>query len=92
MLRAGVDVHNGNPADELNLRGVFEPGVVNDFNGHNYGFPKCVTVWDETVLKNTTLRRAWVSFPTCPGFSILLLRAQPAASSLVLASSSHLTW
>ncbi|KLU87247.1 hypothetical protein MAPG_06248, partial [Magnaporthiopsis poae ATCC 64411] len=41
MQRFGAQVHNDNPAEELNFHGKIEPG--NKLLGGNFGYPTCVT-------------------------------------------------
>jgi hypothetical protein len=57
VTRFGIDVHNDNPAEELNFHGPFQPLENNGFNGLNYGYPNCVAAWDPTVLGNPYLQR-----------------------------------
>ncbi|KAI0015009.1 soluble quino protein glucose dehydrogenase [Xylariomycetidae sp. FL0641] len=46
-----TDVHNNNPAEELNFLGnVSEPN--NDW----YGYPACFTVWDPSLFKDRTFK------------------------------------
>lgn len=46
----GVDVHNNNPAEELNYHGVLGELSQNPFQGLNYGYPFCVAAWDPSTL------------------------------------------
>lgn len=41
LERRGVDIHNTNPAEELNYH-----GSVGNYTGYNFGYPMCYTVWD----------------------------------------------
>ncbi|KAI1637780.1 hypothetical protein F4809DRAFT_640257 [Biscogniauxia mediterranea] len=44
--RSGVDIHNDNPAEELNYHGVLQDGVGSDpMSGRNYGYPACFAAW-----------------------------------------------
>lgn len=43
--RDGVDIHNENPAEELNYHGVAgDPD--NELAGVNYGYPVCFSAWE----------------------------------------------
>ncbi|KAK1230156.1 hypothetical protein PQX77_006750 [Marasmius sp. AFHP31] len=48
LNRNGVDVHNTNPAEELNFHGNLT--VAGSERGSNYGYPLCVAAWDPSVL------------------------------------------
>lgn len=42
--RSGVDLHNENPAEELNYHGV-AGDTANELLGANYGYPVCFAAW-----------------------------------------------
>lgn len=44
----GVDVHNNNPAEELNFHGSLKSTSPRG----NYGYPSCLAVWNPSVLPN----------------------------------------
>ncbi|KAJ8082675.1 hypothetical protein PM082_008531 [Marasmius tenuissimus] len=48
LNRTEVDVHNTNPAEELNYHGNLT--FIGPERGANYGYPLCVTAWDTSVL------------------------------------------
>ena len=45
MSRNGKDIHNTNPAEELNFIG-FLNGTTSSNEGRNFGYPTCFTAWD----------------------------------------------
>ena len=51
LVRAGVDVHATNPAEELNWFGYLNGTNVAQ-QGSNFGYPTCFTVWDQSILPN----------------------------------------
>jgi hypothetical protein len=55
VTRLGVDVHNDNPATELNFHGVFDPFHWDINHVPNYGYPNCVAAWDPSTLGNPYL-------------------------------------
>lgn len=48
VTRNGVDIHENNPAEELNYLGVLDSSSQIDESkvGKNYGFPSCFAVWE----------------------------------------------
>lgn len=51
MNRAGVDIHNTNPGEELNFHG--RPNdTSSEVYGKNYGYPGCVAIYDPTNVKD----------------------------------------
>ncbi|KAL0576748.1 hypothetical protein V5O48_005238 [Marasmius crinis-equi] len=50
LNRTTTDVHNTNPAEELNFHGNLS--VASPVRGTNYGYPVCVTAWDTSVLSS----------------------------------------
>ena len=51
LTRNGVDIHNTNPAEELNFLGYLD-GKASSNQGANFGYPKCFTAWDvDTIPK-----------------------------------------
>jgi glucose/arabinose dehydrogenase len=56
VQRQGVDVHNDNPAEELNYHGVLDDITdTNPLEGANYGYPSCLAVWNSSTLRNENL-------------------------------------
>jgi glucose/arabinose dehydrogenase len=53
ITRAGVDIHENNPAEELNFLGYLNGST--DHQGGNYGYPSCFSVWDTQVPDNSGL-------------------------------------
>ena len=49
MTRNGVDIHNTNPAEELNFIGYLN-GTPSSNEGRNFGYPQCYTVWDVSTI------------------------------------------
>ncbi|QUC21958.1 uncharacterized protein UV8b_06199 [Ustilaginoidea virens] len=47
LRRDGVDIHNDNPAEELNHHGTLE-----EPNGGNYGYPVCYGIWKAQGFPN----------------------------------------
>jgi glucose/arabinose dehydrogenase len=45
MTRNGQDIHNTNPAEELNFIGYLN-GTPSSNEGRNFGYPECYTAWD----------------------------------------------
>ncbi|KAI5919569.1 hypothetical protein F4810DRAFT_495668 [Camillea tinctor] len=43
--RGGTDLHNENPAEELNYHGVLRDADDNPMKGLNYGYPACFSAW-----------------------------------------------
>ncbi|KAK1593455.1 glucose sorbosone dehydrogenase [Colletotrichum navitas] len=52
MTRNGVDIHDNNPGDELNLLGA----VADEAEPGNYGYPRCFAVWDTIIPLNDSLK------------------------------------
>ena len=53
--RTGVDVHQNNPAEEMNFLGWLQPpdGIAQSENqGSNFGYPQCFTAWNPAELPN----------------------------------------
>ncbi|KAK6355465.1 hypothetical protein TWF696_004562 [Orbilia brochopaga] len=48
IVRSGQDVHNDNPAEELNYHGL----ATDSSNRGNYGYPECLAVWQVSTLPN----------------------------------------
>ncbi|KAI1408618.1 soluble quino protein glucose dehydrogenase [Hypoxylon sp. FL1857] len=44
IRRGGVDLHNNNPAEEMNYHGVIKD-ANNPLKGKNYGYPTCFAAW-----------------------------------------------
>ncbi|KAI8961337.1 soluble quino protein glucose dehydrogenase [Daldinia sp. FL1419] len=51
--RGGTDLHNDNPAEELNYHGVAED-VENPLRGKNYGYPACFSAWQTDAIPSNT--------------------------------------
>lgn len=49
ITRMGVDVHQNNPAEELNFLGYLN-GTADPQQGGNFGYPWCFTAWDPQAL------------------------------------------
>jgi len=45
LTRMGVDIHENNPAEELNFLGYLN-GTVEPQQGQNFGYPWCFSAWD----------------------------------------------
>lgn len=55
VRRSGKDIHQDNPAEEMNFLGYLRPenGTVQSANqGKNFGYPSCYTAWDATTIPN----------------------------------------
>ncbi|KAF9874181.1 glucose sorbosone dehydrogenase [Colletotrichum karsti] len=52
ITRNGVDIHNNNPGEELNLLGT----VAKETDAGNYGYPRCFAVWDTSIPLNDSLK------------------------------------
>ena len=56
MTRDGVDIHNSNPAEELNFFGYLNSTQAsaddnsNDNQGRNFGYPECYTAWNTSTI------------------------------------------
>lgn len=53
MTRMGVDIHQNNPAEELNFFGYLN-GTAYAQQGGNFGYPWCYAAWDVAALPNNT--------------------------------------
>ncbi|KAK5004458.1 hypothetical protein LTR28_008890 [Elasticomyces elasticus] len=51
MVRAGQDIHQNNPAEELNFLGYLN-GTRYAEQGMNYGYPECFAVWNVSAIPN----------------------------------------
>jgi len=51
MERDGRDIHNTNPAEELNFLGYLN-GTESPNTGANFGYPECYTAWDTAIIPN----------------------------------------
>ena len=49
IQRFGLDVHENNPAEEMNFHGYLN-GTTYPLQGSNYGYPYCLTAWNATEL------------------------------------------
>jgi glucose/arabinose dehydrogenase len=49
MTRNGVDIHQTNPAEELNMLGYLN-GKESPNQGRNFGYPGCYTAWDVSTI------------------------------------------
>ena len=48
-MRDGVDIHDTNPAEELNFLGYVD-GTKSSNMGANFGYPDCYTAWDVGII------------------------------------------
>ncbi len=48
----GFDIHNNNPAEEVNYHGVLGELSLNPLQQANYGYPFCVAAWDPSTLRD----------------------------------------
>ncbi|KAI1373112.1 soluble quino protein glucose dehydrogenase [Hypoxylon crocopeplum] len=53
IVRSGVDLHNNNPAEEMNYHGVIND-TENPLKGQNYGYPACFSAWQTTDIPSNT--------------------------------------
>ncbi|KAH7369649.1 soluble quino protein glucose/sorbosone dehydrogenase [Rhexocercosporidium sp. MPI-PUGE-AT-0058] len=51
--RAGVDIHQDNPGEEMNYHGFLNGSKENQ--GGNHGYPYCFALWDTAVPNNDSL-------------------------------------
>ncbi|KAL7622662.1 hypothetical protein AAE478_008176 [Parahypoxylon ruwenzoriense] len=51
--RSDVDLHNNNPAEELNYHGIITD-VGNPLKGSNYGYPACFAAWQNADIPSNT--------------------------------------
>lgn len=49
MRRNGQDIHNTNPAEELNFLGYLN-GTESPNQGRNFGYPECYTAWNTSTI------------------------------------------
>ena len=49
MMRNGKDIHQTNPAEELNFLGYLD-GKQSSNQGRNFGYPECYTAWDVNTI------------------------------------------
>ncbi|KAK3725047.1 hypothetical protein LTR37_000557 [Vermiconidia calcicola] len=49
MMRNGQDIHQTNPAEELNFLGYLD-GTSSSAQGRNFGYPECYTAWDPETI------------------------------------------
>ncbi|KAI1134646.1 soluble quino protein glucose dehydrogenase [Hypoxylon sp. FL0543] len=49
IKRDNVDLHNNNPAEEMNYHGVIKD-ADNPLKGKNYGYPACFAAWQTTDI------------------------------------------
>ncbi|CUS08707.1 unnamed protein product [Tuber aestivum] len=55
LQREGIDIHQNNPAEELNFLGnLKETAFKEGYVAPNYGYPYCFTTWDPRDIKNPT--------------------------------------
>ncbi|KAI2627657.1 soluble quino protein glucose dehydrogenase [Hypoxylon sp. NC1633] len=53
VARSDVDLHNNNPAEEMNYHGVITD-VDNPLKGQNYGYPACFAAWQTTDIPSNS--------------------------------------
>ncbi|EMD00918.1 hypothetical protein BAUCODRAFT_118642 [Baudoinia panamericana UAMH 10762] len=51
ITRSGVDIHQNNPAEELNFLGYLN-GTRSANQGRNFGYPECFTAWNVSAIPN----------------------------------------
>ncbi|KAF5373049.1 hypothetical protein D9758_001600 [Tetrapyrgos nigripes] len=61
VARDNVDVHQTNPAEELNYHGNLTG--ASPVHGANFGYPLCVTAWDPSAFTTTTAPSLTVGTP-----------------------------
>ena len=49
MTRNGQDIHQNNPAEEMNFLGYLN-GTYSSNQGRNFGYPECFTAWDTSAI------------------------------------------
>lgn len=55
IQRGEVDLHNENPAEEMNYHGIIA-AESNDLEGANYGYPACFSAWStENIPDNVNI-------------------------------------
>ncbi|CAZ81334.1 unnamed protein product [Tuber melanosporum] len=55
LMREGIDIHQNNPAEELNFLGdLGETAFSEDFTAPNYGYPYCFAAWYPKDIKAAT--------------------------------------
>lgn len=52
LTRDGEDIHNSNPAEELNFLGYLNDTAASANTGRNFGYPQCVTAWNVSTIPN----------------------------------------
>ncbi|KAF8672045.1 pyrroloquinoline quinone binding [Rhizoctonia solani] len=75
VLWRGVDVHNDNPAEELNRISLHEPERIPNERKF-YGYPYCFTTWNSSSVPRNWSQPVF-DLPTGAQFSILPLGSQP---------------
>ncbi|KAG0634320.1 hypothetical protein HOY80DRAFT_928906 [Tuber brumale] len=55
LVREGIDIHQNNPAEELNFLGnLSETAFSEDYDAPNYGYPYCFAAWYPKDIKSAT--------------------------------------
>lgn len=62
MERDGADIHNGNPAEELNFHGLLNDTKSAEF-GANYGYPDCFSAWQPSLIPHAAEKHIDVGTP-----------------------------
>ncbi len=55
MVRDGKDIHQQNPAEELNFHGLINDTKSKEF-GANYGYPHCFPAWEPSLIANPNIK------------------------------------
>ncbi|PNY24759.1 Uncharacterized protein TCAP_05290 [Tolypocladium capitatum] len=63
LTRDGRDIHDDNPAEELNYHGRLNDGATAADQGGNYGFPLCYALWNTTGFPDLGALRTGDQFP-----------------------------
>ncbi|CCO37485.1 hypothetical protein BN14_11641 [Rhizoctonia solani AG-1 IB] len=70
-----VDIHNDNPAEELNSISLHEPDKI-PIERKFYGYPSCFSTWNSSSVPRNASQPAF-DLPTGAQFSILPVGTQP---------------
>jgi glucose/arabinose dehydrogenase len=61
MEREGVDIHENNPAEELNFHGYLN-GTKYASQGQNYGYPGCYAAWNVSEIPDNSKLKTGLQF------------------------------
>ncbi|QRV97221.1 hypothetical protein RhiJN_25240 [Ceratobasidium sp. AG-Ba] len=70
LMWHGVDVHQDNPAEEMNLIPLKDTDSI-PLARKFYGYPNCFTVWNSTSVPKNATSTAQFTFPTGDQFSVI---------------------